>query len=72
MTPEDIIKKHTEKPDADYSNSWVKAAMLEYGRLKWDEACEAQKNECNHLYHSTDLESYGFNARYAHKPEFKP
>jgi hypothetical protein len=29
-TPEEIIKKHTLTPEADYSDSWVKSAMEEY------------------------------------------
>ncbi len=53
------------------SKYWEEAAEL-YARSKFDEACEEQKKECNHLYHHTDLESYGFDANCAHKPEFKP
>ncbi len=64
MTPEDIIKKHTDKPDADYSNSWVKAAMLEYGRLKWNQACETYKE---------DMHKFGYTrSHFPPKPEFKP
>jgi hypothetical protein len=68
MTPEEIIKKHTEKPDADYSNSWVKRAMEEYARLKWDEACEQQKIECD-IYHSQCSEC-GLNIMLAAKPSY--
>jgi predicted nuclease with TOPRIM domain len=34
ITAEEVIKRHTEKPESDYSNSWVKRAMEEYATLK--------------------------------------
>lgn len=73
----DIIKKHTYRPDADYSDSWILKAMEEYARRKWDQACDEQRDHCvAQFINSPDVKVNQYSAREycanAPKPEFKP
>jgi hypothetical protein len=74
----EIIKKHTKRPESDYSDSWLRLAMEEYGRAKWDEACKAQKQECFNSWwdysctKERDEDGFRDSIKEAPKPEFKP
>lgn len=80
MTPEEIVEKYSGTFPDPYRRSLFKTwaqmneAMRkdieEYGRLKWNQACEEQRKECD-LFH---FAQHGCLLKIdkAPKPEFKP
>lgn len=59
----DIIKKHTAKPDADYSDSWVLAAMREIAERSFDAGkergiAEEVEDTCGFIQNQPDKEDF--------------
>lgn len=66
-----IIKKHSAKPDADYTDAWLVKAMEKYGRLCWDRACETRDEQIFEALRD-DIPNIVVRITNVPKPEFKP
>jgi hypothetical protein len=87
-TPEEILEKHSPIFNPLFADANVRkwkanvvAAMDEYARAKWDQACEEQRKLCSSGYMAIDVYDHSnkfetidreINAiKHAPKPEFK-